>query len=53
MHYKYLVIGLIGCDNPDTLEACLGIAETLIRAKPDGLYEVCTTAEKKKNPRFL
>ena len=34
------VTGLIGCDNPDTLEACLGSAEYLIRAQPDGLYEV-------------
>lgn len=32
--------GLIGCDNPDTLECCLGAAENLIRAQPDGLYEV-------------
>lgn len=32
--------GLIGCENPDMLEACLGIAETLIRANPDGLQEI-------------
>ena len=34
------VAGLIGCDNPDALEACLGSAENLIRAQPDGLHEV-------------
>ncbi|KAL4239491.1 TEL2 [Mactra antiquata] len=37
---KYLrdcMEGLINCENPDILDACLGIAETLIRANPDGL----------------
>lgn len=32
--------GLISCENPDMLEACLGIAESLIRANPDGLQEI-------------
>lgn len=32
--------GLISCQNADILDACLGIAETLIRAKPDGLMEI-------------
>ena len=38
--YFIFVTGLIGCDKPDTLEACLGAAEKLIRSRPDGLYEV-------------
>ncbi|XP_053386091.1 telomere length regulation protein TEL2 homolog [Mercenaria mercenaria] len=32
--------GLINCENPDTLEACLGAAESLVRANPDGLAEI-------------
>ncbi|XP_060555016.1 telomere length regulation protein TEL2 homolog isoform X2 [Ruditapes philippinarum] len=32
--------GLINCENPDTLEACLTAAENLIRANRDGLAQI-------------
>lgn len=40
-----IIAGLINCENPDILDACLGIAETLIRSKPDGLKPVSFTVD--------
>ena len=34
------VIGLISSEDPDRVEACLTVAEGIIRSQPDGLREV-------------